>query len=71
MGKVSKIYDIGEICCDESVSDDENEPQGYLTSLQAQLITCCTAVHCLCLKMLTCAHSKAIKEVLRVFSRGG
>ena len=40
MGKVSKSYDIGEICCDESVSDDENEPQGCLTRLQTQLQTC-------------------------------
>ena len=60
-GKVSKSYDIGVICCDESESDDENEPQ--IADATPNLLHSS-------LKMLTCAHSKAIKEVSRVFSRG-
>ena len=56
-----KSYDISVICCDESESDDENEPQ--IADATPNLLHSS-------LKMLTCAHSKAIKEVSRVFSRG-
>ena len=71
MEKLAKVMTSAYFCCDESESHDENEPQGYLTRLQMQLQTCYTAVHCLCLKMLTCAHSKAIKEVSQSLQQGG